>query len=245
MNQKNNTLTGLDIEIDKLDDHFEIELILLSNHDNVYTYKFKIHSEIKATPKLITLKWKVPALNVKGVWKCGELHKKRLQYDWERDHLKSRVSVDAPIINVFGHDDLNVLSFACSDAINLLEMNSLLREEDNHLHNFVSFFKETHESINNYEAYLRIDLRPTNFSNSIKEISKWWESFEHLKPSSVPSIAKQPLYSSWYQFHQSLDEELILKECSPWIQIGVMIILVIGNQIDFPIWKNLFLKYMT
>jgi len=226
MNQSSSKVTELNFEIEKLDTHFEVDLSLVSCTDNVYTYKLKVHSDTKASPKLITVKWKIPALNVKGVWKCGEIHKKRLQYDWEREHLSSRVSVDAPVISVFGHKDENVLTFACADAINLLEMNTLLREEDNHLYSFISFFKERHEEIYEYETFIRIDLSNVRYSTSIQDVSKWWETFDYLKPTSVPDIARLPLYSTWYQFHQSLDEDILLEECKIAVGLGYKLIIL-------------------
>lgn len=52
------------------------------------------------------------------------------------------------------------------------------------------------------------------------DTSKWWETYSDLKPTEVPSIARQPLYSTWYQFHQDLDKERLLKESRLAKEIG-------------------------
>ena len=205
---------------------FQATTELLSKNNDVFIYKFSANSEKTATPQPITLRWKIPAINLKGVWKCGALHDKRQQYDWELDHLQSRISVDAPVISVFGFNDTNIITFACSDAINLLEMNALLREEDNHLYCHITFFSERHPEITNYEAEIRVDLRSVLYSQSLQEVSAWWETFDVLKPHPAPPVAIAPMYSTWYQFHQDLDEKVLLEECKIASSIGYELLLL-------------------
>ncbi len=199
---------------------------LLHEQDGIYTYQFAVKSDQPASPQPMTLRWRLPSFNMKGVWKSGGLHDKRQQYDWELVHLQSRISVDAPVISVFGHDDSNAITFACSDAINLLEMNALLREEDNHLYCHVTFFRERHPEISEYQAQIRVDMRSVLYSEALQDISKWWATFDALKPSPTPALAKAPLYSTWYQFHQDLDEEILLQECTIAASYGYELIIL-------------------
>lgn len=208
------------------DENFEVGFELKSENDGIFTYKFVINAEKAASPKPITLRWRLPSLNRNGVWKSGGLHDKRQQYDWELVHLQSRISVDAPVISVFGHDDTNAITFACSDAINLLEMNALLREEDNFVYCHLTFFSERHPEITNYEAELRVDTRRVLYSEALQDVSEWWASFDHLKPSPTPDLAKTPLYSTWYQFHQSLDEDILVEECMIAAKMGYELIIL-------------------
>lgn len=192
----------------------------LSEKDGVYIYEFNFTAEKAVVPLPVHLKWKMPALDIKGVWTSASLHEKRLQYDWELDHLNSRVSVHAPVLCVFNHSDQNIISFASSDAINKIEMNALLREEDVHIYCHVSMFTEKQQAINQYSAEIRIDLRTIHFSQTLQETSQWWESYPKYKPASVPTLAKVPLYSTWYQFHQNMDEAILLEECKIAASLG-------------------------
>ena len=215
-------------EISLFNEHpeFDPQVKLIGSDQGVYKYKFTLNANQAIVPQPITLRWRLPSLNVKGIWKCGALHNKRQQYDWELDHLQSRISVDAPIISAFGHDDSNIITLACSDAINLIESNILLREEDNHLYCHLTFFSERHPAISNYEADIIVDLSPIAYYSVIQNISEWWETFDHLKPTSVPDLAKQPLYSTWYNFHQDLDEDILLEECAIASKIGYKLIIL-------------------
>ncbi len=204
----------------------KVDVKLVSQKDGIYDYTFSWKHENATTPSPLTLRWRMPSINVKGVWTSASLHEKRQQYDWELEHLQSRVSVDAPVVCVFGHDDTNVVTLACSDAINKMEMNALLREEDNHLYCHLSFFTERYPEIKTYSATIRVDTRNHHFSTALQDVSKWWETFEALTPSPVPALARAPLYSTWYQFHQSLDVEILYEECRIAREIGYELIIL-------------------
>lgn len=208
------------IEINCSDDSVNTSLIKSYDKGGVVVFDFEVNNHNKKFLQPITLSWKIPAINVKGIWKPTADFSKRIQADWELDHMESRISIDAPVINLFGHDDSNVLTFACSNVINKIEMNSRIREEDNHFYCYITFFSELEEPLSNFKAQILLDYRNLHFSECLKEVSKWWETFENLAPASVPQIAKEPLYSTWYQFHQNLEEDVLLKECEIAYDMG-------------------------
>lgn len=214
------------IEIFSKDSSFDSNIELLSNNEGLYTYKFSIKAETASTPSPMTLRWRLPSFNMKGVWKPGGVHDKRQQYDWELNHITSRVSVDAPVLCVFGHDGKNIITVACSDAANLIQMNALLREEDNYEYFHFSFFEERHHKITSYSCEILVDTRSILFSESLQQVSRWWESYESMKPCHVPDFASAPLYSSWYQFHQNLDPDILLAECKKAVSLGYELIIL-------------------
>jgi len=208
------------------ENRFAISSTQTEEKDGVHHFKFEIKAEEAHAPKPITLRWKMPYFNMQGVWKNTKDHDKRQQYDWELDHFTSRVSTNSPVISVFGYDDSNGVTFACSDAINKIEMNALMREEDNHLYCHLTFFSEAHQAITDYSADLRIDTRRIHFGEALKAVGKWWEGYEATKPSPVPAIAKAPLYSSWYNFHQDLDEATLLQELKIAESVGYKLVIL-------------------
>jgi len=221
--------------IQKQENHFQIEILgeakfvtlsKLNSNDSSEVYEMEFSSPEEVLPTPITLKWKIPALQVAGIWKPTNDFSKRIQADWELKPMESRISIDAPVMSVFGHNDQNVLTFACSDAIHTLELDAVLREEDNFLYCHVLLFSEVEQPISHYKIQLRLDFKDTHFSENLKNVSNWWETFADLKPISVPAIAKQPVYSTWYQFHQSLDEEVLLKECALASEMGYKAIIL-------------------
>lgn len=206
--------------------NLKTEVTCISERDNISIYNIQVTSEEPTIPKPLTLKWKIPAHNVKGVWKPTTDFAKRIQADWELDHMESRISIDAPVISLFGHDDNNTHTFACSNAINKLELNAEIREEDDCFYCHVTLFLENQSKIDNYNIQIRIDEQDKHFSEALKEVSKWWEGFENLKPTHVPDIALTPLYSTWYNFHQNLNEEVLVSECKTAYDLGYRSVII-------------------
>lgn len=205
---------------------FKTEISCISKKDGISVYKITFTSEEPSIPKPVTLKWRIPAHNVKGVWKPTTDFAKRIQADWELDHMESRISIDSPVISLFGHDDSNVHTFACSNAINKLELNARIREEDDCFYCHVTLFLEKQSEVSDFEVQLRVDEGEKHFSEALKGVSKWWESFENLKPTPVPDIALTPLYSTWYNFHQSLEEDVLISECKKAYSLGYRSIII-------------------
>ncbi|MFS4493096.1 glycoside hydrolase family 36 protein [Maribacter sp. 2308TA10-17] len=219
-------LAVLDVVIEGVNSNVDISLKPIPSKEGIVLYDLEIDTKEPLYLDPIKLTWKIPGINVKGVWKPTTDFAKRIQADWELDHMESRISIDAPVIALFGNDDRNVMTFACSNAINTLEMNARLREEDNHFYCHMTFFSEQEQLIQNFKAQLRIDFRNLHFSDCLRDVSKWWETFEELKPTSVPDIAKKPVYSTWYQFHQNLREETLVQECKIAHEIGYEAIII-------------------
>ncbi len=205
---------------------FDVAITLNSESDGVSIYTINFSGDSGFDPHPITLRWKIPAINVKGVWKPTTDFAKRIMDDWELDHMESRISVDSPVISLFGHDDTNTLTFACSDAINTTELNALYREEDNYIYCHISFFSERHHNIKKYSTQLRIDEKKQHFSKSLTNVGHWWSNFENLKPIKTPDLAKVPVYSTWYQFHQKLDTQELIKECEIAAGLGYELIIL-------------------
>lgn len=215
-----------DIRICNVSDNFKVALTGILSEDAVSVFNLNISSDTSAVPKPVTIKWKIPAHNIKGVWKPTTDFAKRIQADWEMEHMESRISIDAPVISLFGHDDENILTFACSNAINKLELNARIREEDDCFYCHVTLFLEQQTKIENYNIQIRIDQEQKHFSEALKEVSKWWENFDNLTPTHVPDIALTPLYSTWYNFHQNLEEDVLISECQKAYNLGYRSVII-------------------
>ncbi len=191
----------------------EIHLEQLYKKDGLLILKLNISSDAPQSPQPVSLKWKIPAHNVKGVWHSSSLYEKRLKADWELTPYESRVSVNSPVLCLFGHDDSNCFTFASSDAVHALNFDAKLREEDSFIYCHITFFEEPHSKILEYSCELRFDSRPVMYNKALNDVSKWWEDHDDLRPTLVPSSAFLPVYSTWYSYHQDLSVEKLLGEC--------------------------------
>ena len=215
-----------DVVVGQSGNHFDCNLTPLKNEGNVSLYRLEIKAKEDFIPKPVTIEWKVPAIGVKGYWRPTADFSKRIEADWELQSHESRISIDAPILQLFGNTDENIVCFSCSNAINKIEMAAKYREEDNHFYCRLVFFTECKYPIKDFSAEIRMDYRNIHFSQALRDTTVWWEEHEHLKPAYVPEIAKKPLYSTWYQFHQNLEEEALVRECSLAKDLGFEAVII-------------------
>ena len=179
-----------------------------------------------AAPAPVQLRWTYPATGVKGVWSTGALHEKRLRADWEAADCEARISVDAPVLCLFGHHDENILTVAVSDAVNTATLRAPVREEDNLLHCVVELFDELPEATDDYNVTVRIDLRQAYFGAALDAVRAWWETAGGYAPMPVPEAARDALYSTWYAYHQSVSSAALLAECRLARELGMRTIIV-------------------
>jgi len=206
---------------------FKLDFTLVSEEDNISIYRLSLSADQAATPSPLKIHWRYPALNVKGVWTSGALYEKRLLADWEPADVESRISVDAPAISIFGHRDENHLTFAFSDAVNTAKLAAPVREENNLLYCGVTLFEEAVEPFTEYTAELYIDRRENTYCAALQDVGRWWDGqvpAGELMP--VPAFATDPIYSTWYAYHQEMTPEAMLAECRLSKDLGYKTIIV-------------------
>jgi alpha-galactosidase len=178
-------------------------------------------------PPRFTLKWSLPSHDVVGQWATGRQMNKTIRPDWSGGRLQaSMFAREAPVSCLFGSNDGNVLTFAVSDALDTVLIGSGIREEDGLIYNDITFFSEPHPSLTQYAAELRIDRRAVPYWTALADVGEWWARQPSYEPSRVPEPARQPVYSTWYSYHQSVDAAVLLKEVAIAKRMGFDSIIV-------------------
>ena len=199
---------------------FATSLKKVAEDDEVMIYQLVLRSEQPARLQPLRVRWRLPSHDVQGVWSTAALYEKRLRADWEPPMVTSRAAVDAPVLCLFGHNDENVVTFACADAVNTVVMEAPVREEDHHVYCQLLFFTESMAETTHFETEIRVDRRAISFSEALADVVQWWTSCEHLQPATVPPAATNPVYSTWYAYHQNLATETLLQECQQAATLG-------------------------
>jgi alpha-galactosidase len=182
-----------------------------------------IAADKPAVPPKFKLKWSFPSADIYQFWNS------KIQTDrvtvWG-NHIGSRASSQVPLLCYMNSEDKNRFTFALSDALNKINTNSWIREEDSKFYCQVELFSEPHHKITEYKLEIRVDRRNIPFYQSVSECTNWWAGMENYKPASVPDDAKKPMYSTWYSFHQNLDVTEVIKECRLGKKIGLEAVIV-------------------
>ena len=182
----------------------------------------KIYIEVSAktnTPTNIniTLLWYEDNIRGHAAFSPIEVMSKSIIPNWLGGKCSQGTS-GAPYYCIMDYSDKNMLSIACSDALNPVTICAGLVEETAQLE--CKVIMTTDYAISDYHATVLIDKRNLPFYEVAAEVVNWWETLPGYAPAKVPEAAKQPYYSTWYSFHQNTDANEILKELSHAKEMG-------------------------
>ncbi|MEL7160185.1 MAG: glycoside hydrolase family 36 protein [Bacteroidota bacterium] len=205
---------------------FRAELTLEREDGAIREYRLRLTSPAPAAAPKLSIRWTEPSTNVKGVWTSGALYEKRLRADWEEADVESRLSVNAPVVSLFGHRDENRLTFAFSDAVNTTRLAAPVREEDNLIYCQIDLFGDRVAPLSEYTALLRIDRTATTYDRTLQDVGRWWDDQLRGELPAIPAAARAAVYSTWYAYHQEMTPDDLLAECRIARDLGYRTIIV-------------------
>ncbi|RLC26115.1 MAG: alpha-galactosidase [Deltaproteobacteria bacterium] len=202
---------------------FSVDITSKELAPNLEIVTIKLFANQLAVPPKFNLEWSFPSIDVYQFWNSNIRTDKVTYYV---NDVKSRASSQVPLISFINAGDKNRFTFALSDALNKINTNTWLREEDSKFYCNIELFSEPHQPIKEYSIDIRIDKRNIPYYESISESIDWWAAMPNYTPASVPDIARMPMYSTWYSFHQNLDVQEIIKECRIGKKLGLEAVIV-------------------
>ena len=176
-------------------------------------------SEIEAVPPKFSVGWNLKANGVANLWSSAD--ECRLPPDWAGP-ASSTVASQLPVYALMGADDTNRCTFATTEARNYTEFKTGVREETVEFPGRFTYFNET--PTKEWTTEIRIDRRPRHFSETVSDASAWISRL--FPPCRVPEAAFEPLYSTWYNFHQDVHDRDIERECAEAAKLGMRTLIV-------------------
>ena len=188
-------------------------------------------SEEKTPPKF-EVTFAFPQVRMNHVWTDFSTDGGRLNPDW-RKWGSSDIAHGQPLACLHDGNNRNRLTMACSEALRDVGWRIALREENCMVVGGFRFFTEREAPIRKYEVRIRFDGRDMLWSDAVQEGASWIASAANLPPCRPPEAAYDPIYSSWYAFHQNVFAKDIEEECAIAAKMGMKtIILDDGWQTD-------------
>lgn len=200
------------INLKRIPDDWTAALVPVKTGD-IEIFKFTLKHEGAAVLPQCAIGWEMPCTDICGRWTCGAKTSKNLPPDWTGASYPSNVAVNSPIVCLFARNDSNRLTFAFSEARRAVQIQTGVREENCQIIISLELFTMSEAPLDYYEAYLLLDKRPILYSDAIADTAKWFETFPEYTPAPVPEAAFNPIFSSWYTYHQNLFDAEIEKEC--------------------------------
>jgi alpha-galactosidase len=201
-----------EITLSWTDERFQASLTTTQTEPGIDLVHIKITAQKAASPPLFTLSWSHPAVDIHANWLTSSDHNKGLKPDWTSSS-SSKATSQAPICSLYSFSGQNKLTFAFSDALNMIRIGAGVSEETAMFRCNIQLFVEPTPPMTLYEATLRLDTRDIPYYESLEQVQQWWASFPDYKPAPVPEVARQPLYSTWYSFHQQVTAAEVEEQC--------------------------------
>ena len=188
---------------------------------------FDIHIEAVEPiqfPK-VTLIWHHPIADIQSYWHPGTKRSKSFGVDWDGG-FSAKATVLAPVGCFYSQDGRNRMAVAYSNAMETVNFNLGVHEETGTIKAEITLFTEQTKIRASYDGTIRVDLRDIPYYQAIQEIAGWYETMDGYSPAFVPEIAKLPMYSTWYSFHQDITDVEIEKQCEIARQLGCGAVIV-------------------
>jgi len=185
--------------------------------------KLHLSAEQPVRLKPLTMRFSFPSVDINGFWNSSQSLDKVNYYS---NAITSGASGAAPLIALYNNQLQNRLTFAASDALNPIELRCSIREEDVRFHASLRLFGVAMPPTTSYTLELLFDSRAVPYYEAIDHMRTWWETQPGLSPAPVPDLARRPVYSTWYNFHQGLDADVLVAECARARAVGCRTIIV-------------------
>ena len=211
---------------------WKIDVIREVEKDGAEVAKVVFDSPTDAVPPRAKLIAALPQIDATDIWTinasdCG------IPPNWKGWDNYCSCTVGMPLQVAFNGHEQAVFSIASSECIRQTDVLVGVREEGSLLEASVTFFTVPEAPLRHYEAKVRFNVKARPFADAVREEVAWIEQAGGFAPCRVPDGAFEPLYSSWYNFHQDLFAKDVEEECEIAAKLGMKtIILDDGWQTD-------------
>ena len=158
-------------------------------------------------------------VDIHARWHPGTYLDKGLLPDYAGGFAANATAL-APVATLYSVDNTNRMTFALSDALTTSVVRTGVNEDTATMVCAIDLFTEPRDPIAKYCATLRVDVRQQRYEEALADVARWWADLPTMSPSEVPSRARDPLYSTWYSYHQSLSAEDVERECLAARRLG-------------------------
>ena len=181
--------------------------------------------EMTEAKPVAEIKWQMPLVDIQHTWhpRCGK--NRGMNVDWNYGNV-SRLASSAPAFVFFNAAGRSRLAMALSDVFTEINVLAGVREEDGMLIFRVTIPLDATGLTHAYDVTIYCDFADVTFAEAVRGISAWWEGDCGLKPMAVPEEARQPMYSTWYSYHQATIAADMEAECAEAAKLGMKTVIV-------------------
>jgi alpha-galactosidase len=203
---------------------WKISLEEVSSSDGVVIAKLDLKSVKEDVPPVLALKWEMPQKNMFYMWTVNDSQFSILPMwcGWKTSELAR----GAPFFALIDNSNRSTFGLFVSDCLRHIKYRALAKEQSSLISCGLQFFTGTESPIKEYSTLIRFDLRSKDFCEVVREGVSWIDAENEFSFCNVPSSAFDPLYSTWYNFHQNVNDTVIEKEAAIASKLGMKVLIL-------------------
>ena len=193
--------------------------------DGVEYVNISLSNGSAQVPPEFSVGFSVPQKGMYHLWEVNASARFPFRPDWS-GYTKTNLATGMPLWQFFGDNNDNALTVACDEVFRDVVSKMALREEGCLIVGEMKFFTVGEAPLDSYSVTIRLDGREAFWADCIREASLWMRESSGCTPCRVPDAAWEPLYSSWYQFHQDLHQSDVEEECRIASSLGMKTLII-------------------
>jgi len=232
----------LGVKIDCRDpDGWRFDVAETSPETGVEVVRIALKRDVEAPPPKFSVKWFLSQKDIHHVWSSDSTH---YGIPWSEPFCAELTSW-MPLYAFLDANDRSRMTVACSESCRKTEFRAQISEKRMGFQCSFSFFSVPEAPMKEYAVEIRLDSRDIFYGDAIGDASEWMCRASGVRPMEAPETAFDPLYSTWYTFHQDVSGALVEEECRLAAKLGMRTLITDdGWQIDQPIGKRTEVGYM-
>lgn len=176
-------------------------------------------------PPRTTVAMSFPQINMDYMWSPSNGARNQIRPDWDANY-RTHLARYMPIYSFHDGNSTNSMTIVSNEARRDVNAKVGLREEGCQIIADLTYFDTPEAPIDEYVTKILIDGRKIFWADCITEGIDWMTREAGITPVTPPAAAFEPVYSTWYQFHQNVTDSEIEAESLNAVELGMKNIIV-------------------
>ena len=171
----------------------------------------------------VEIRYVLPLTDAAHLWTPNCRTKRIIDAEW-RTKNQTMMTIGAPVACVFNEDEKNRYTFASSETKKTTNLEVGVDEHTSSIFAKLKIGLKQYTNKNEHTVKILFIDDDIMYNEALDYVRLWWE--KDIKSVVPPESAKMPVYSTWYNFHQKITDDALVKECHLARDMGFEMIIV-------------------
>ena len=196
-------------------------------------HEIRLARAVEAPPPTFSVSFERPQVDMHHTWfPHAEPDRCHLQADRNGNYF-SNLAFAMPLCTVLNDADGNRVTVAATEALREVKFKVGVVEAGDRVLFRLTFFTQPEAPRKGYAVKVLVDERAVRWDRAAAEAAEWIRRANGFEPAFAPESAYDPVYSTWYGFHQDVSAAAVEAECAMGAKLGMKtLILDDGWQLE-------------